>query len=94
MMKTMVSACVAVAAALSLSGCVGGVASGVAQATVSEAVSAPLQTRAAQGMTCEQIERDIAARNLGKVNPLAIPSINRQVARMEAVAREKGCPGY
>ena len=80
--------------AFSLSACLGGAASAVGQGVVSNSVSGALQTRAAQGMTCDQIEKDITTRNRGKINPLAIPSINKQVARMEAVAKEKGCSDY
>lgn len=88
-----VSACL-VSAGL-LAGCsAGGVAGAVAQGVASEAVGASVQNASAQRMTCEQIERDIAARQRGKINPLAIPSINRQIARQEAVARSKGCPGF
>ncbi|MEM1375893.1 MAG: hypothetical protein AAGG69_00750 [Pseudomonadota bacterium] len=94
-MKTpILSIAAVIMAGIATSGCVGGVAAGVAQGAVSNAVSAPLQNRALSGMTCAQIERDIATRKLGMVNPLAIPQINAQVRRSEAAARAKGCPGY
>ena len=83
----------AVAALPLLSGC-NGVAGAAAQGVASEAIGASIQTASARSMTCEQIAADIRARERGKINPLAIPSINRQIARQEAVAREKGCPGY
>jgi len=82
------------ASPLMLNGCVTGVASGVAQGAASNAISGSLQARAARQMTCEEIALDIETRNRGKINPLAIPSITRQIATAEAIAAEKGCPGY
>jgi len=83
-----------ITASFTLTGCVGGVASAVGQGVASHAVDGAIQRGTAKGMTCEEIEKDIADRSRGKINPLAIPTINRQIAHKEAVAREKGCPGY
>lgn len=83
-----------VVASSSLAGCIGGVASGVAQGVGSYALDGAIQSTTARNMTCEEIEQDIADRSRGKINPLAIPTINRQIAVKQSVAAEKGCPGY
>ncbi len=93
-MKNLLVLSTIIVASFPLAACLGGAASAVGQGVASHAVDGAIQRGTAQGMTCEEIQQDIADRSRGKINPLAIPTINRQIAQKEAVAREKGCPGF
>lgn len=78
-----------------LSACISsGVGMAVGQGVASSAVKGSLYKNSARNMTCEEIEKDIAARKRGMINPLAIPDIKVQIASVSEVAREKGCPGF
>jgi hypothetical protein len=83
-----------VASLLSLSACMTGMGSAIGQGVASNAIKGSLYKNSARGMTCEEIEADIASRKRGMINPLAIPDIRVQIASVQEVAREKGCPGY
>lgn len=81
-----------------LSGCLASagqtIGMSAAQGAASNAIQAPIIRNAASNMTCEQMQDDIASRKMAMINPLAIPDVRRQIAIVEEVAREKGCPGY